>query len=416
MADWTKQILNPFAITTGDGKRYVVKSMMSSFTLVTEYQTSEFTFIGVSGSLVKRNLPIGKKYNLEIFFDGANHVEDAAAFEISCRDSRPLLIEHPFYDLINVQITSLNWDQSQGNTTRVYGTVIETIIEGAPNVVINPLDQIPIKFDTAISDLEVSLTEIVLPADINTLNNDNVAVYAKGVPITSPLGGEFETYTNAFNTASSYITTATADPIQMMRSVMHVITLPSEFNIDVRTRIGVLVDTFNQLRQNLFGLLAVSSKQLFQNKQGATIAAMCNAAGTPLSTDFKNAGDVIQVIEELISARRRFIQDLDNLSNINASSPNSFIPNFDALQSLGELINTTISALYNLSLSARSERSLVCEKDTNWIILAHRLYGLDANDQNITDLIAQNQDPQIVENFYDELIQIRKGRKIVYYL
>lgn len=410
---WVDKISNGFIINTGDGKRYTPAWLNAS--VVTEYQTAEFNFIGVAGSLVKQEQPIGNKYSLEIYFQGADHLDVSEQFRISCDDKRPWTVEHPLYGLINVKCPSLTHDNSGYNVTKITGTMIETILEGPPNVSVNPLDQIPIMFETTAQDLEAALTETPAAADIITLTEDNAAVYKKGVRIVT-LANDFETFTNAYNTAITYIDTATATPLLMMRSVINVITLPAKFDAAVRTRLGVLLDTFDSLRANLAGLISVASKQLFQNKQGAVVCGMCSAASQPLNTDFLNSSTILDTIDDIINARQRFLSDLDGLTASNGGSPLSFVPNAQALISLNELVNTTISALFNLSLSARSERSIYIEKDTNWILLAHRLYGLDANDVNINDLISENQTPGSEFNFLNEYLQVEKGRKIVYYI
>lgn len=411
---WVDKVRNGIVINTGDGKRWTPK--WKNCSIVTEYQTAEFNFINVAGSLVKQEQPIGNKYAIDLYFDGPDHLDTAADFRISCNDKRPWTIEHPLYDLIFVKCPTLTFDNFTSESfTKVTGTMIETILEGPPNVSINPLDQIPIQFETANEDLAVSLQETVTPPDINTLTEDNALAKAKSVPIITNIT-DFENYTNAFNTAQTYINTATATPLLMMRSFMHVLTLPAEFDAAVRARIGVLVDTFNALRANLFGLTSVVSKRLFQNKQGALITAMCKAAATPLNTDFKNSQTILDIIDIIIAGRTRFIADLDTLQSTNASSPLSFVADAKGLTSLNELVNTTISALYNLSLSARSERNIYVEYDTNWIILAHRLYGLDAADANLSDLIEENQYPDPNHNFLQEYLQVPKGRKVVYYV
>jgi len=295
--------------------------------------------------------------------------------------------------------------------------MIETILQGPPNVLIRPLDQIPIQFEITTEELALSLTEPVTPGDINALQQDNTNAFAKG-KVVVVLADQFENYYNAYNTANTYIATATATPLLMMRSLINVLTLPSKFAIDVKTRIGVLADTFDLLRANLFGLIGVSSKQLFQNEAGATIAALCVAASTPLPNNYRNASPILEVIDELVRIRGQYIEDLDYLQTANDGSPDSFVANPKPIIELNNLVNLTISALFELSLSARSERSITVSKDTNWVLLAHQLYGLNASDSNLNDLIDQNSDPVKFpeENFLNELLQVQKDRKVVYYV
>lgn len=405
---WQDRVKYKMTITTGDGQVYTPQYMNAGLQL--EYNLTEFTFVGVPGSRVDQKQPVGNKYSAEFYFQGADHIETSAKFRRSCNDIRPWTISHPLYDIILVKAAVLNFDNSVDSYTKVTGTLIETIADQAPNVSILPLDQVPILFQQATTDLALSLNKIPSAVDINSLISDNTSAFKKGVPIIDPLSDQFADYNNAYQTAVNYINTATATPLLMMQSVIAVLVMPAQFEVAVKQRIGVLIDTFNALRQTLFGIIAVSSKQLFQNKAGALMSAICSAAATPLPDDYRRSTDVLEVIGNIVSARNAYYQDLDSLQTPNGGSTLSFVPDAQAIQDLNTLVNTTLSALYNLSLSAKSERSIICEKDTNAILLTHRLYGLDTNDNNLNDLIDAN------NLSLDEYLLIEKDRKIVYYI
>ncbi len=404
---WIEQVQRGITITTGDGETYQPSYLNASFQ--TEYQTSVFEFIGVDGSLVKKTTKIGTRYNLEIYFQGADHLDVVKKFIKSCSDKRPWIVDHPLYDILTVQVPSLNCDDAFYDPSKITGTMIETLPDGQQDTFLIPIDQIEPLFFEANEKYIESLTATPQPADITQLNNDNNGVYRRGVPVIA-LPEEFERFTNLFATASTYIDTATATPLLMMRSVMGVISAPSQFLISTQTRVKLLQDTMSSLRANILGFITVSSKQLFQNKSGACMGALCVAAGTPLGADYANATTILGVIDVLSTTRAQYIADLDSLQSDNGGNTTSFVPDASALIAVNDLVNVTIAALYSLSLSARSERSIVCETETNWIILAHRLYGLDVADSNINSLIEQNQSTR------DEYLQVEKGRRVVYYI
>ncbi len=409
---WIEQVQRGITITTGDGETYQPSYLNASFQ--TEYQSSTFEFIGVDGSLVKKTTKIGTRYNLEIYFQGTDHLDVVKKFIRSCSDKRPWTVDHPLYDILTVQVPSLNCDDAFYDPSKITGTMIETLPDGEAMVFVIPIDQIPLTFADVTAKYTDALTETPQPQDITQLNNDNVGVYKRGVPVI-PGPEEFETFTNLFSTASSYIDTATATPLLMMSAVMRVITAPSQFLISTQTRVKLLQDTMDNLRANILGFLTVSSKQLFQNKQGACLGALCVAAGSPLGADYKNAVTILSVIDVISARRAQYIADLDSLQTATGGDVTSFVPDAAALIAMNDLVNTTIAALYSLSLSARSERSIVCEKDTNWIVLAHRLYGLDQADANVNDLIEQNASPLDI-NLCEEHLQVDKGRRVVYYI
>lgn len=407
---WIEQYSRGIKITTGDSKEYLPDWMNAS--VQTSYQTSQFEFINVSGSLVLKSQPIGVKYNLEIYFQGDDHLDTAAAFRRSTTDRRPWTVEHPLYGILLVQVSSLDYDNSTSKSfTKITGTMIETINDGNANIFVLPLDQIPIVFDEAINNYSESLTEPVAAGDIPQLNSDNVKAYSRGVPvIPSAFPEEFEAFYNAFNTATTYINTATETPLLMINSVMRVLTLPASFSISVKDRVNLLYSALQSLRENILGFFTPAQKQLFQCKSGATLAAICLAGGTPLPSDYKNASSILDVIDIITAARDQFISDLDSLQTDNGGSEQSYVPDADALITTNNLVNTTIAALFNLSLSARSERNHIVEKDTSWIVLAHRFYGLNADDSNLIDLMDSN------SVGLPTMLTVPKGQKIVYYI
>ena len=102
----------------------------------------EFNFPGVSGSLVSRRLPKGRRYALELYFQGEDNTTIADAFETSADDPRPWTLSHPLYGQLTVQPLSLSFDNSKMNSTRVTGTVVETITDQYPRATTNATNQV----------------------------------------------------------------------------------------------------------------------------------------------------------------------------------------------------------------------------------------------------------------------------------
>ena len=90
---WLDQIKNDLTIVTGDGKRYT--PLHINAVKEKEYNTVEFNFPGVSGSLVSRRLPKGRRYALELYFQGEDNTTIADAFETSADDPRPWTPQPP---------------------------------------------------------------------------------------------------------------------------------------------------------------------------------------------------------------------------------------------------------------------------------------------------------------------------------
>lgn len=402
---WINKIKNGITITTPDGERYSPQYMNASF--VTEYQHTEFNFINISGSLVIRKKPIGVKYSLELHFQGADHLDTVQKFKSSIDNNEgELQIEHPLYDILLVQVTSLGFDDSALNRTKVTATVIETMSDAifkivTPDIFLNGL------FDDTVT-AAVAIKVPPSAAAINNMAATNKSSYNKGLKILqNPI--DFDDYYNAFNTATTYINTATATPILAMESLTNVLTMPGKFQVSVLQRLQYFVEVYNGLRAGIVGLLSMSLKETFTSQASAIIAGMNITAANPLETDYKLNSEVFDAIDTISESYNQFIEDLDYLQAKNGGDPLGYVADPLITNNLSQLFNLTVSNLFNIALNARSERFVITDKDTNVVELTHRLYGLDNQDKNLDELISNN------NLAIDEYLQIQKGRKIIYY-
>lgn len=404
---WLEKINNKMIITTGDGKEFSPSWLNAKKGV--EYNTAEFEFPELEGTLVNRGTPIGRKFPLELYFQGEDHLDISLAFEISAKDKRPWTIQHPFYDTIIVQPTSLEFDNTVYNISRISGTVIETIVEDNPKTSIDPIDAIKTSKLGLDEKLELSLTATPSAADVNSMAANNTKSFNLSVPIIK-VPEEFEEYINFFNQANSAITTATASPLLAMRTIIAAISYPAKFTATVTDRINVLTETFNNLRSNIAWITGVASKQIYQNSAGTAISAMCLTASTPLPGDYTNSSSALKIVDTLIAIYNQYFGDLDLLQTANGGNTTSFIPDASGIIALNSLFNQTISSLFSIALNSKVERSIITEKDTNVILLTHRFYGLDPFDNNINEMIENN------KLGLNQLLLIKKGTKIVYYI
>ncbi len=65
---WIDKIQDQLIITCGDGKEFRPSWINASKDM--NFNVSLFEFPNIKGTLVKRGTPIGKAYNLQIFFQG----------------------------------------------------------------------------------------------------------------------------------------------------------------------------------------------------------------------------------------------------------------------------------------------------------------------------------------------------------
>lgn len=404
---WIEKIADPLIITTGDGKEYT--PLWRGASQSEDFNETRFAFPKIRGERVDRREVLGREIPLEFYFQGEDHLDVAEAFRISSHDSRFWSVQHPLYGRLNCHPTKINYDNSDLNYTKISTIIIESITDDAPKAEVNPGDQVKLLKEINDEELALALTETPDVTDVNTMAKSNNSAYAKGVPIIE-LPAEAENYYNLFNTASTYINTATASPLLAMRATIAMLSYPSNFTASARDRVDLLADQFTVLRATVENMVNVASKQIYQAQGGTLISAMCQAAASPLPTDYRNSVNVLELIRTILDNYNSFLDDIDEIHGPNGGNPINFIPNANAMISLNTIVNNTLSSLYIIALNARTERTFVLEKDTNIILLTHRLYSLDEEDKNIEELMENN------GWGWNEILGIQKNTTVKYYI
>lgn len=409
---WLDNIKNNLIIKTGNGSQY--KPNWLNATKSVEYNISEFEFIDVDGTYVNRSRIKGRRFNIEIYFQGEDHLFNSRDFEISAEDPRPWTIIHPFYGALLVQPLSLGFDNTDYNVTKITGVVVETIGQVNPQVTVDPTDKIvsdKADLDSVVADSFV--TNIPKPDTevINDLKTNTKKLYLTGI---STLNNDLDAqnYFNLFNQANAAITLATSFPLEAINDVIAVINEPALFADTVKNRITTLVNQFNQLVTTIENLTSSpsnkESKIVYENNGNTLVSAMAVASVT--NATYANRDEVFNSVNSLLNTYNLHLANLDGLQNDNGGNPDSYIPDADSLMGLSDLINFTISNLFAIAINSKQERFIYLENESNWILLAHRFYGLEVDDSTLNDFM------QINGAGLNEMLQVRKGRKIVWFV
>lgn len=405
---WVEKVQTDFSITTGDGREFNVLWVPASKSV--DYNIAEFEFPNLAGTLVQRGTPKGARYNLEVYFQGEDSIDTALIFEQSANDPRPWTVIHPLYGTIIVHPVSLLFDNSRYNVSKITGTLIETITQDSPKNTVIPADKIILDVDDLNATFSAAFsTDIPRPntADINTLTESTTSVFNDvRKKISNTL--DAEAYFNAFNTANAAIAEATDFPLECITKVQSMLTIPYQFADSVRNRVNMLLSQFNRLHDSVETIVRRNDKKIFENNAGVTLAAICAASVT--APDYRNRNDVVIIIDILNNAFDQFIADIDILQSDNGGDPESYVPDANSQIALSDIVNFTLSNLYDIALNSKQERIIILEDDSNLMLLAHRFYGLLPDDSTIQQLMDTN------NIGLNEILQIRKGRSIAYYV
>lgn len=407
---WQDNLATGLKITTGDNRVYTPLSVVGSNTGSFEFNISEFTFPEVSGTKVDRRLPKGTRYPLEFYFQGEDNIEQFKQFIESSRDVRPWTILHPVYGQFIAHPLSIEFDNSGINTTKINVTCVETITDAGPRVS-NDLSGTTQSTINKSRESNMAFGAGVQPTvkNVNQMKSDSTKLYNEAAPALKDEVTASQ-YFNLFNKAQSKINSALNDFNTGITFIQDFIVYPAQFAIDLKLRFQILKAQALKLSASLDQFNDPASKQIFESQKGSLISATVEATLLPISTDYQSAVDVLFIIGELIDMYNTFISELQTLQTPDGTQTDSYLPDAQFMYDLNYSVNYAVSNLFNIALSAQQERIFYLDSDSNVIIEAHRYYGLNPDDSNIQKFINTN-NIQITE-----LLQIKKGRKLVYYV
>jgi hypothetical protein len=449
---WIDNLNSDFIIQTGDGKQY--KVLWQNATQIVEYNVATFDFSELEGTLVKRKKPKGTRYGLEFYFTGENCIDDFLAFKESAKDPRAWVISHPFYGNIVVQPIRLNIDNTKYNSTYISGEVIETIEDTPTKFNVSAVEKI--MNDKEVLD-KLAIKAVTLPPLLRNLLKliktiKAIAAKIKGI---IKLAQQAQALINKVNQAVAAVINAIGKPLAALRALQALVNYPAMIIASVKQRLTSLTDAFTELRTSISNTFGKSGKQYYQFNATNILSSMCLTVATPINTlesiaannaainvdeaniadpntldvvlkptdaipgvtagagvepDYPNRAEVAKTIETLLANYNAYLDDLDLLQSDNGTDVDAFIPDADSLIALSDLVNFTISVLFDIALNSKQERTVVLEEDTNVILATHRFLGLDENDSNIAQFISNN------NISLNEIFQLKKGRTITYYV
>lgn len=418
---WVERIKSPLKIITGDGAEY--SPIWKNPTQAKQYNISEFNFPGVRGTKVDRALPRGRVFPLEFYFQGEDHLDETARFVSSADDPRAWTVFHPYYGELLVQPSGLDIDNTGDNVSKIKCTLLETISEDNPKTSVDPRDEIGNQQLRYLDRINLSYDEVTFDVSgLRVLQSQVDSVYTQSYPKIK-LTIDATEFTNRFQAVQAAILRATEYPMAVMEETNRLIAYVAEFKVEaelqivgnfstssVQNRINALKDSYNSITSGLDTIQGRLQKMIFSSTLGSLISSMCLSSSTPENDDYGSANDALSVMGQILEFYNGYISSLDFLQTENGGSVDSFIPDFESTQALSELVKFTVSNLYSIALSSKQERSILCEKNTNVIELAHRFYGLTEDDSTINKIIRTN------NIGLNETLTIRKGRRIVYYV
>ncbi|MBE9490875.1 MAG: hypothetical protein IMY67_11315 [Bacteroidetes bacterium] len=414
---WLDKVKTDLVIQTGDGKKFTPAWINANEEVA--YQVTEFEFPDVDGTLVDRRKPKGSKFNLQVFFQGEDHLDQLKEFKESAAHPRFWIITHPYYDIINVQPLSLGISNEKYNVSSVSIPIVQTITDVHPKTTViieDKIEEDSIAVNAATSE---TFEDNVTPSSTDKKNMESqvVAVNANtSAKIFEDDNGQ--DFSKLINDANSYINDATDFAAQALASIQAIINFAAYLDQDLDSRIVIIKKNSVSYRSLFLGShstllnITLSSKYMFESIGSTILATLCLAASRPFNTnDYFSRIKVVKVIDCIQELYDDYVQDLDEMQVGSGGNPNDYVANGENILALNNLVNFTMGNLFDLALEAKQERILALEDDSDIINIAHRLYGLEEDDSTIDELLRNN--PHIGLN---HILEVPKGTEITYYI
>ena len=318
-----------------------------------------------------------------------------------------------------MQCSELSFDNTQMNVSKIIGTVIETILDSGLQPQVSQPDIVAGKVNTNKSTFAQSYAATVVtpsPSDLQRMLNDINGAYAAVSAQIANVQEDVSDYQNALNAAISVLNTVTYDSEQIASQIQSLILAPAYFVDTVKARIAMFADTAAVFDQDVttilsaYGINTQSLKKLYENNGGANILGMCLCTVNNITSDYQYMPDVLNIIADVVNGYNSYINNLIQLQTPPGGQLNSYIPDANSLIGLQQVVFYTIAYLYGVSAGAKQQRTYIPVYDDNLINIVYALYGSDPDDSLKLTFIGNN------NLTMDELLEIKAGRKLVYYV
>lgn len=368
-----------------------------------EFNTSQFDFINVTGTLTDRKKPRSPFFNLTFWFQGENYLDEAKRFEVAAADSRPWTIEHPIYGVVKGQPLSLKRNDDNLNIVEFSVPFWESIEADYPFTNFSIKDNTREKRAQvyALASLAYKTNNHVSAIDVSKLKISVTDM--SGAMKSMQDNTTYSEFQNQLNKALKSIDNLLDDPFNAIQNVQAFLDLPTTYSQVLEARLSSYEAIYSRLESTI---KSVADKKYFESISASLIASFSVVLVTPLTNDYVLISDVFNASQRLASLYSRYLTKLDEVKVSIYDVNNSFNPDASVQTELSSLVQYTIANLYKLSFDAKREKIVVVDKDTNPILLVHRYIGLDADDEKLANFVKTN------DIKLRELFLIKKGREV----
>ncbi len=387
-------------------------------------KTTGFEFPDADGTFVQDLGRSGRKYPLRIFFWGDNYDQQANSFEAVLLERGVGKLEHPIYGTSNVVpfgTISRRDDLKTGANQAIFdvsfwetiGLVFPATQTDPGNAIIAAIEDYNIAASAAFGE------SITLDTTVEKVNFENtyLRISDRSVNFLQPIVDTQNNIKSAFDAIKDSINRSidqlVDEPVTLALQTIQLIQTPARAITNIVARLSAyrnLIDSIVTSATAIFkpGVDSQNYNDFYTNDlYGSTY--ITGSILSSINNTFLTKPDAIQAADEILSQAADVINWRDeNFQSLNDSKFRVAIDTGDAYQKLQAAVALTAGFLVEISFDLKQERKFILNKPRTIIDLTAELYG--EVDDNLDFFIDSN------NICGDELIELPRGREIVYYV
>lgn len=393
-----------------------------------EARGTAFDFSSADGTYVQKRGRSGNRYPLRIFFWGDDYDREASVFDAALREPGFGTLEHPAYGTVNVAVFGRvvrRDDLKTAANQAVYEvTFWESIQELYPaaqadtkSKILSAVDA----FNEAFGDqfdrqLDLS-TQIERQSFLDKYNEFLDKTQASLEVIAEAQQDTADKFNAVVDSIKRGIDVLIGSPLALARQTQIMIQTPARAVTSIRSQL----DAYGNLASDIFGLNTSApngndsrNTNEFHNNEMYASGYVISSAVASLSTQFVNSAEAIEASVAIDTLFESFLEWYDDnyqsiAQTLSGTTTEGSLDPGDAYQQMSTVIGLVTGYLVNLSFTLKQERSVVLDRDRTIIDLASELYK-DEPDDYLDAMIDDN------NLSADEILELRRGTEIVYYV
>lgn len=402
--------LKPAAYTSPSGIRILFDYEDVSKSI--NKKTNAFDFPDANGTYIQDLGNTGKRYPLRIIFWGDDHDLSAAEFENLLTEIGSGILEHPSYGSINVvpfgDINFRNDLKTSANQTIIELTFWETIVRIYPIDQADPVSDVLTaidEFNNVEAEAFEDLTKLDTVSDIANFKNKYESLLdsvESGIQSIASTQQDVQKYFDSVNDSiNNGIDILISQPLTLAYQTSIMIQAPARAITSIRARLNA----YENLVNTIIGNTPEDSNELHTNDLYASNYIIGSILST-INNQFVTKIDALESAERVLTQMDDFTTWRD--SNFETLE---IVDTGEAYQQLQSAVALTVRYLVEISFNLKQERVLVLESPTTIINLIHQLYPVDTVIDDELDFFIQSNDLT-----GSEILEIPRGRKVVYYV